>query len=528
MSSLHLSRFRSWLLFSPPAELLITQLRELLIGALSKGPIPQHVAFIMDGNRRYARSHKIETIEGHSRGFEALARILDICYKCGVKAVTVYAFSTENFARPKYEVDGLMQLAKVKLAQLSEHGELLDRYGASIRILGERGRIPDDVLEVCDRAVEMTSGNTDAILNICFPYTSREEITAAIRSTVTEYSTPPQPQTTPFSQSRISQKIRSSKSLNSPSTLEAVSEASTPPSEAGDMETAEPLPQAQESGSSESLGLGSGSREVNSDMLPPPPSLSSLERDISSESSASSSSASSSHSEEADHDDSVSTSTTLYPDYSSSPPKFHPSSTHPFSSHLKAPKRSSSSSSLQSHSHPPSSTSLHPSSKTSQQPQIVNNPETITPSTLSSHLYTSPCPPLDLLVRTSGVTRLSDFMLWQCHEDTHISFLDCLWPEFDLWQFIPVLLEWQWRKKQGGRERERAGGLRDGKGASVGGNGGHSNTENGNGTNKKKNTVITGGAEMVPPPPPTSTGTGSSEKEKAVRRRNVAGKATIA
>lgn len=146
---------------SPPAEFVLSQLRELLIGALSKGPVPQHVAFIMDGNRRYARSHKIETIEGHNRGFETLARILDICYKCGVKAVTVYAFSTENFARPKYEVDGLMQLAKAKLAQLSEHGDLLDRYGASVRVLGELERIPPDVREVCDRAVEMTKNNTE-------------------------------------------------------------------------------------------------------------------------------------------------------------------------------------------------------------------------------------------------------------------------------------------------------------------------------------------------------------------------------
>ena len=130
---------------------------------LGRGPVPQHVAFIMDGNRRYARSHNIETIEGHNRGFETLARILDICYKCGVKAVTVYAFSTENFNRPKYEVDGLMQLAKVKLAQLSQHGELLDRYGASVRILGEKYRIPPDVLEVCDRAVEMTKNNNEYV-----------------------------------------------------------------------------------------------------------------------------------------------------------------------------------------------------------------------------------------------------------------------------------------------------------------------------------------------------------------------------
>ena len=75
MSDLYLSHLWSWALRSPPAEWAIKQLRELLIGALSQGPIPQHIAFEMDGNRRYARSHKIETIEGHHLGFEALARV---------------------------------------------------------------------------------------------------------------------------------------------------------------------------------------------------------------------------------------------------------------------------------------------------------------------------------------------------------------------------------------------------------------------------------------------------------------------
>ena len=75
MSDLYLSHLRNWVLSSPPAEWAIGRLRELLIGALKQGPIPQHVALEMDGNRRYARSHKIETVEGHHLGFEALARV---------------------------------------------------------------------------------------------------------------------------------------------------------------------------------------------------------------------------------------------------------------------------------------------------------------------------------------------------------------------------------------------------------------------------------------------------------------------
>jgi ditrans,polycis-polyprenyl diphosphate synthase len=69
-------------------------------------------------------------------------------------------------------------------------------------------------------------------------------------------------------------------------------------------------------------------------------------------------------------------------------------------------------------------------------------------------MYTAGCPPLDLFIRTSGVIRLSDFMLWQCHQNTPIVFLKCFWPEFDLWHFIPVLLEWQWGQKRKERDEK--------------------------------------------------------------------------
>jgi len=98
------------------------------------------------------------------------------------------------------------------------------------------------------------------------------------------------------------------------------------------------------------------------------------------------------------------------------------------------------------------------SSRTSASPSPVrmstkeqNNypdPESITADTLTAHTFTGDAPPVDLLIRTSGVHRLSDFMLWQCHEHSSIVFLDCLWPEFDLWQFLPVLVEWQWKQRK--------------------------------------------------------------------------------
>jgi len=78
-----------------------------------------------------------------------------------VKVVTVYAFSIENFKRSKYEVDALMEMAKVKISQLSQHGDLLDRYGASVRVLGQRDLVKGDVLEAIDKAVDMTKDNTE-------------------------------------------------------------------------------------------------------------------------------------------------------------------------------------------------------------------------------------------------------------------------------------------------------------------------------------------------------------------------------
>lgn len=160
MTSLYLPKISRWLLSSPPAERVLSILKDLLIGALQQGPVPQHVAFVMDGNRRFARTHGIETVEGHNLGFEALARILEVCYRAGVKHVTIYAFSIENFKRSKYEVDALMDMAKVKLGQLAQHGALLDRYGASIRILGQRELVKQDVLDAMDEAVNLTKHNT--------------------------------------------------------------------------------------------------------------------------------------------------------------------------------------------------------------------------------------------------------------------------------------------------------------------------------------------------------------------------------
>ncbi|KAK9236129.1 putative undecaprenyl diphosphate synthase-domain-containing protein [Lipomyces kononenkoae] len=271
----------SWIRTFPLVQYLIAWTQELFMSVLKTGPVPQHVAFVMDGNRRFARRRKLEVKEGHSAGFESLAHILEMCYQVGIKVVTVYAFSIENFKRPTVEVDALMEIARTKLLQIIHHGDLADRFGISIRVLGQRSMIPPDVLAAIDKSTEMTKRNTTAILNICFPYTSRDDIATSMREIV----------------------------------------------------------------------------------------------------------------------------------------------------------------------------------KRSEKHEL--DPEMIDEKTLEQHMFTKDCPPLDILVRTSGVERLSDFMLWQSHQDCTVEFVDCLWPEFEPWRFGSILLRWsrskavEFRKMEMEREQRQ-------------------------------------------------------------------------
>jgi ditrans,polycis-polyprenyl diphosphate synthase len=91
-------------------------------------------------------------------------QILEVCYKSGVRVVTIYAFSIENFKRSKYEVDALMDMAKVKLTQLAQHGALLERYQAKIQILGDQELVRPDVLEAINKAVDMTKSHDQYVL----------------------------------------------------------------------------------------------------------------------------------------------------------------------------------------------------------------------------------------------------------------------------------------------------------------------------------------------------------------------------
>ncbi|KAJ3494749.1 hypothetical protein NLG97_g3878 [Lecanicillium saksenae] len=245
-------------------------LLQFAIAILKTGKIPQHVAFEMDGNRRYARQHHLAVREGHSQGCHSLYRLLDSTYKCGVKVVTIYLFSTENFNRTDAEVQDLMELFIYMMDKFSAPGEVLDRNGVCLRILGQRELIRADVLAAADRGIERTRHNSKLRSNLF--------MTAAVVSAVQGHLNPP---------------------------LEATKDGVAPD--------------------------GGGSIQMAS---------------------------------------------------------------------------------------------------------------------LENHIFTADNPPMDLLIRTSGVERLSDFLLWQVHQDTELFFVKTLWPAFSFFHFAAILFEWQWRRSR--------------------------------------------------------------------------------
>ncbi|XP_077576900.1 dehydrodolichyl diphosphate synthase complex subunit DHDDS [Stigmatopora nigra] len=156
-------------------------LERISANILKAGPMPKHVAFIMDGNRRFARRKNMARQEGHMQGFNKLAETLRWCKHLNIPEVTVYAFSIENFKRTQGEVDGLMELAKQKFEKLLEERENLEKHGVCIRVLGDLNLLPLDLQKIIAKAVLATRSHNKCFLNVCFAYTSRYEMTNAVR-----------------------------------------------------------------------------------------------------------------------------------------------------------------------------------------------------------------------------------------------------------------------------------------------------------------------------------------------------------
>lgn len=140
--------------------------------------IPQHVGIIMDGNGRWAREHGLPRLEGHRAGTENIRRVLEACSEFGIKILTIYAFSTENWGRPQAEVRGLMRILEQVIDREVAN---LHKNGVQLRHIGRLEGISQRLQQAVRNAIELTKDNDRLILNVAFNYGGRSEILDAVR-----------------------------------------------------------------------------------------------------------------------------------------------------------------------------------------------------------------------------------------------------------------------------------------------------------------------------------------------------------
>lgn len=140
---------------------------------------PTHIAMIMDGNGRWARERGLSRSEGHRAGAEAVRRVVESCDELGVKFLTLYAFSSENWKRPKSEIDALMVLLEQFLAEKTP--EICDR-NVRLQAIGRLQDLPVECRDALDKAIATTAENTGLTLVLALSYGAREEIIDACRS----------------------------------------------------------------------------------------------------------------------------------------------------------------------------------------------------------------------------------------------------------------------------------------------------------------------------------------------------------
>lgn len=158
-----------------------TQEKDLTTAEIVKETNLEHIAIIMDGNRRWAKEKNLPSAMGHKKGVDALKTTLRACKDFGIKYLTVYAFSTENWKRKKEEVDFLMELLAITLTnELAEmHSE-----GVVISFIGDISKLSDKLQKILANSVETTKNNSGVHLQIAFNYGARDEIVHAVKSIV--------------------------------------------------------------------------------------------------------------------------------------------------------------------------------------------------------------------------------------------------------------------------------------------------------------------------------------------------------
>ena len=145
---------------------------------LNPQTLPSHIAIIMDGNGRWAKKKLLNRVKGHDQGTQTVRSIVTAARELGIGMLTLYAFSTENWARPKLEVKALMMLLKKFI--VSERDEF-SKHSIRVNVLGQKHKLPLDVQKEVDITLALTKNNDKMVLNLALSYGSREEITNAVK-----------------------------------------------------------------------------------------------------------------------------------------------------------------------------------------------------------------------------------------------------------------------------------------------------------------------------------------------------------
>jgi len=154
-----------------------------LLRQIKDKPLPSHVAVILDGNRRWARSRGLPPWAGHEIGARNVEKLFDWCLELGIKTVTLYVFSLENFQRPKEEVDALMNIIERYLNKLKEDPRIY-KHKVQVRALGRKYLLPERIRKLLDEIESRTKSHNNFFLNIAIAYGGRAEIADAVRNII--------------------------------------------------------------------------------------------------------------------------------------------------------------------------------------------------------------------------------------------------------------------------------------------------------------------------------------------------------
>lgn len=152
-----------------------------MMRTLDKGRMPKHIAIIMDGNGRWAKSQNLPRLQGHVQGSETVERIVRDCQELGIETLTLYAFSQENWHRPAEEVCGLMELLQVFLS--NKRSKLIE-HRVRLRVIGKVERLPEDVLRELTKTIEQTKHFDSMTLILALSYSSRSEIVDVVNQSI--------------------------------------------------------------------------------------------------------------------------------------------------------------------------------------------------------------------------------------------------------------------------------------------------------------------------------------------------------